>query len=176
MSKNCVKKGVLIVPSSKSMKKKKKKVDCCFNKNICVLQWGNPTIKTDLIDETLNPVQTLKIIFSWGSTSAALGYKKMSQVTNRTNFNNSKCCILTLLYVVNRVVSIFCCHGQAPDAESEDEKDKVHPPPPGSHDARARWGEAGERAPVKWRYERSATRHSTQGTGWRYRSKQFTVV
>lgn len=46
--------------------------------------------------------------------------------------------LLTILYVVNRIVSIFCRCRQVPDAESEDQKGKV-PPPPGSHDARAPW-------------------------------------
>lgn len=93
------------------------------------------------------------------------------------------CRLLTLLCVVNRAVSTLCRRGQAPDAESEDQKGKVPPPPPGSHDARARWGEAGvmvvgrgsgEGKPP--RYKCSTTRHLTQGTGWVCRSKQFTEV
>lgn len=50
---------------------------------------------------------------------------------------------LTFLHVVNRIVSIFCCRGQAPQPESEDQKGKVPPPPPGSHDAQESVGGTG---------------------------------
>lgn len=39
-----------------------------------------------------------------------------------------------------RAISISRCGGPAPDAESENQKNKVLPPPPGCHHARARKG------------------------------------
>lgn len=68
------------------------------------------------------------------------------------------CCLLTLLCTANRAVSIFCSRAQAPGAQSEHQQGKVLPPPPGSHDARARWGEAGGR-----RRRREALRSDSTG-------------
>lgn len=78
-------------------------------------------------------------------------YKKISQLTNDRNVKQLCLALLTSLCVVNRVVSIFCRRGQAPEAESEDQKGKVPPPPPGSHDGSSVGvkPEGGQSAPVR---------------------------
>lgn len=102
----------------------------------------------------------------------------------KTHFNNHKCRPLTLLLrAESRAVSVSLRRGRTPGAHSQHQKDqKVHPPPPGSHDARGLGtgragrgggggggGEGGERSSgpnAQHDFTYTHTREEEGGVGW----------
>lgn len=70
-------------------------------------------------------------------TAGATGAEKKTQKKPKKNSNIvQKRRLLTLPLAGNRAVSVLLRGGRTPDAQCQDEEGKVHPPPPGPHDAR----------------------------------------